>query len=77
MLLVEKYKKGEYIPFPENPPFIVNEKLVLQFHRYEITDVYVAGCPCSEISLDKVIPYLTAEGKDFLDISTSNVQKIE
>lgn len=69
MWINEDYQKGEYIPFPKNPPIIMNDSLSLQFHRFEITGVWGAGWPCATIPLDRVIPYLTDEGKDFLDIS--------
>lgn len=69
MCVKEKYQNGEYIPFPKNPPFIINDSLVLEFHRFEITDVWVAGWPCATIPLNKVKPYLTDEGKMFLEMN--------
>ena len=69
MRVNENYQKGEYIPFPKNPPFVINDSLVLQFHRYEITDVWGAGWPSACIALDKVLPYLTDEGKLYLKIN--------
>ncbi|MEE1084831.1 MAG: hypothetical protein UH850_13990 [Paludibacteraceae bacterium] len=69
MWVNENYQKGEYIPFPKNPPFVINDSLVLQFHRFEITDVWGAGWPSASIALDKVLPYLTDEGKLYLKIN--------
>lgn len=69
MRVSENYQKGEYIPFPKNPPFVINDSLVLQFHRFEITDAWGAGWPSASIALDEVLPYLTEEGKLYLKIN--------
>lgn len=68
MWLNEEYKQGKYIPFPKNPPFIINDSLHLLFHRWEITEAWGAGWPSAKIPLNKVLPYLTDEGKRFLNI---------
>ncbi|MBR6103524.1 MAG: hypothetical protein IKP81_00510 [Paludibacteraceae bacterium] len=68
MWLNDDYKQGKYIPFPKNPPFVINDTLILQFHRWEITDAWGAGWPSAKIPLNKVLPYLTDEGKRFLNI---------
>ena len=68
MWLNDDYKQGKYIPFPKNPPFVINDTLILQFHRWEITEAWGAGWPSAKIPLNKVLPYLTDEGKRFLNI---------
>lgn len=68
MWLNDDYKQGKYIPFPKNPPFVINDTLILQFHRWEITDAWGAGWPSAKIPFNKVVPYLTDKGKQFLNI---------
>ena len=68
MWLNDEYKQGKYIPFPKNPPFVINDTLILQFHRWEITDAWGAGWPSAKIPFNKVLPYLTDKGKQFLNI---------
>ena len=69
MWLNDEYKQGKYIPFPKNPPFVINDTLILQFHRWEITDAWGAGWPSAKIPFNKVLPYLTDKGKQFLNIT--------
>ncbi|MCR5568562.1 MAG: hypothetical protein K6G31_04730 [Paludibacteraceae bacterium] len=68
MWLNDDYKQGKYIPFPKNPPFVINDTLILQFHRWEITDAWGAGWPSAKIPFNKVVPYMTDKGKQFLNI---------
>ena len=55
------------IPFPSWTPFPTEEGLGFLYQQYEIAP-YAAGMPAFTISYDDILPFLTPEAKDLLNL---------
>ena len=66
-LLKKKDIEEGRFKYSECSPFIDREdSLCIYYHRYEITDDCIEGCPEAIIPLNEIEPFLTKEGKKFL-----------